>query len=254
MYTPRLPGLRWLAAPACAALLVVLSLQPAAASKVHSDELIHSALQLDADTRNGAAVFNRNCASCHGAAALGDEKNGVPALAAQRQSYLVKQLADFSEHERESRIMHGVVAQKEIARPQVWIDVATFLSNLAPLTRPVAGNGKQLELGEAIFQDQCASCHEDDARGDDDGFVPSLRNQHYFYLVKQIRSIATWHRANMEEDLIRFLGSLPEDETLAVADYLARLRTPVRDRAVMQDNGTLKDAGDATPPKPPGDG
>ena len=220
------------------------------ASKMRSDELVQSALQLDADSRRGAAVFTRNCASCHGQSALGNEAQGIPSLAAQRRAYLVKQLADFSADERASRTMHGVVAQKAIAEPQVWADVATFLSNLAPLTTPVAGNGKQLELGEAIFQDQCASCHEDDARCDDDGFVPSLRNQHYSYLVQQIRSISTWHRGNVDEDLVRFLDSLPTDETFAVADYLSRMRTPTRDRAVMQPNGTLNDTGDQQPPKP----
>lgn len=220
------------------------------ASRMLSDELVQSALQLDADSRRGGAVFTRNCASCHGKSALGNEAQGVPALAAQRRAYLVKQLADFFTDERESRTMHGVVAQMAIAEPQVWADVASFLSNLAPLTSPVSGNGKQLELGEAIFQYQCASCHEDDARGDDDGFVPSLRNQHYSYLVQQIRSISMWHRGNVEEDLVRFLDSLPTDETFAVADYLSRLRTPTRDRAVMQSNGTVNDAGDQPPPRP----
>lgn len=248
MSTHRWPHLRRLAAITgiAATLCAPLSL----ASKERSDRLLQSALQLDADSKRGAAVFTRNCASCHGNSALGNEAQGIPSLAAQRRAYLVKQLADFSANERESRTMHGVVSQKAIAQPQVWADVATFLSNLAPLTSPVTGNGKQLELGEAIFQDQCASCHEDDARGDDDGFVPSLRNQHYSYLVHQIRNISTWHRANVEEDLVRFLDSLPTDETFAVADYLSRTRTPVRDRSVMQPNGILNDTGDQPPPKP----
>lgn len=226
----------------------VLSCQVALASKERSDALVQSTLQLDADVRHGAKVFAEHCARCHGGAALGDAAKAVPALAGQRKSYLVKELADFLERERAGATMHGVVSQQAIAEPQVWADVANFLSNLAPLATPSPGDGKQLRLGEAIFQEQCASCHEDDARGDDDGFVPSLRSQHYSYLVQQVRSISSWHRANVESDLVLYLDSLAADETLAVADYLARLRTPVRDRAVLQPDGTIKDAGDQIPP------
>ena len=248
MYRHRLWSMRRVAAVAGVVVTSMLSCHVALASKERSDELVHSTLQLDVDVRRGAQVFAENCARCHGAAALGDEAKGVPSLAGQRKTYLVKELADFLERERAGLTMHGVVSQKAIAEPQVWADVANFLSNLTPLKAPATGDGKRLELGEAIFQDQCASCHEDDARGDDDGFVPSLRNQHYSYLVHQIRGISNWHRANVESDLVRFLDSLQADETLAVADYLSRLRTPVRDRAVLQPDGTLKDTGDQAVP------
>jgi len=224
----------------------VLNAQVALASTERADALVHSTLQLDVDARRGSTVFAQHCARCHGNAAVGDAAKGIPALAGQRKSYLVKQLADFLERDRAGAAMHGVVSQQAIAEPQVWADVANFLSNLTPQPAPATGDGGQLQLGEAIFRDQCASCHADDGRGDDDGFVPSLRNQHYPYLVQQIRSISRWHRANVESDLVLYLDSLSADETLAVADYLSRLSTPVRDRVVLQPDGTLKDAGDQT--------
>ena len=97
-----------------------------------------------------------------------------------------------------------------------------------------------MELGEAIFHEQCASCHEEDARGDDDGFIPSLRDQHYSYLVRQMRSLAASHRLNVDADLVRFLDSFETDERTSVADYLSRLRGPVRDRAKLRDDGNLR--------------
>jgi len=39
---------------------------------------------------------------------------------------------------------------------------------------PEHGDGSLLEFGEAVFREQCASCHEEDARGDDDGFEEVL--------------------------------------------------------------------------------
>jgi cytochrome c553 len=111
---------------------------------------------------------------------------------------------------------------------------------LPPTQFPETADGRGVELGEAIFQEQCASCHEEDARGDDDGFVPSLRDQHYSYLVRQLRAMAASHRLNMDQDLVRFIDSLDSEEMTAVADYLSRLRGPVRDRAKLRDDGELR--------------
>jgi cytochrome c553 len=86
-----------------------------------------------------------------------------------------------------------------------------------------------------------AACHEADGRGDDDGFVPSVRNQHYSYLLKEMRNLAFVHRFNVETDLARFLGSLEEDEMEGLADYMSRMRGLVRDRARMNDDGTVSD-------------
>ena len=128
-----------------------------------------------------------------------------------------------------------------MGEPQAWADISGYLNSLPRARFPQTGDGRGVELGEAIFQEQCASCHEDDARGDDDGFVPSLRDQHYSYLVGQVRSIASWHRFNVEADFVRFLDSLDTEETTAVADYLSRLRGPVRDRSRLNNDGTVNE-------------
>lgn len=224
---------------ACA--LVALPWTGVLASPLRVDELVRNALQLDQNAKRGAKLFAKHCAQCHGAQALGSAANVVPALAGQRRAYLIKQLADFTELERESPDMHQVVARAEIANPQVWADIAGFLNQLPPAKFPQTGDGSGLELGEAIFHEQCASCHEEDGRGDDDGFVPSLRDQHYSYLLRQMRSIASWHRFNVEADLVRFLESLDTEEVTAVADYMSRMRGPTRDRARMNDDGTVSD-------------
>jgi cytochrome c553 len=163
----------------------------------------------------------------------------IPALAGQRRAYLIKQLADFTEEERLSREMHRVVSAPEMAEPQTWADIAGHLNSLNRARFPQTGDGRGLELGEAIFREQCSSCHEEDGRGDDDGFIPSLRDQHYSYLVREVRSIASWHRFNVDADFVRFLDSLDREEVTAVADYLSRLRGPVKDRDRMNNDGTV---------------
>lgn len=51
------------------------------------------------------------------------------------------------------------------------------------LNSPRPTNNTQIADGEgyrlAIFREECATCHEEDACGDDEGFVPSLCNQTY---------------------------------------------------------------------------
>ena len=223
---------------AAAALLCSV---PTLASPARVDQLVRTALQLDPNASRGAALYLQNCARCHGQGAVGDARNVIPALAAQREAYLIKQLADFTELERESQDMHGIVARAVMNEPQAWADVAAYLSRLPAAQFPEMADGEGVELGEAIFQEQCASCHEEDARGDDDGFVPSLRDQHYSYLVRQTRGLAASHRSNVDADLVRFLDSLDTEEITAVADYLSRLRGPVRDRAKLRDDGKLSD-------------
>src|SRR5262245_48171542 len=81
-----------------------------AATSDRADELIHAALQLDRNVARGKTVYVKECASCHGSAAQGDPQRLIPALAGQRHAYLIKQLADFTELERDSADMHRVVS------------------------------------------------------------------------------------------------------------------------------------------------
>jgi cytochrome c553 len=219
-------------------MAVFVAAAPATAAPERVDELVQTALHLDRHPARGARLYAKHCSGCHGPGALGDADKIIPALAAQRRAYLVKQLADFTELERESTTMHAVVARTELREPQDWIDIAAYVNSLPPAQLLETGNGENLGLGEAIFHEQCASCHEEDGRGDDDGFVPSLRNQHYSYLLQQTRGLASWHRHNVDADLVRYLDSLKPDELAGVADYLSRMRSPVRDRTRLDDDGT----------------
>lgn len=224
---------------AAVAVVGLLALGSAEASPLSVDEKIRNTLQLDQNVKRGEKLYATYCSNCHGPRALGSAAKVIPSLAGQRRAYLVKQFADFSEMERASRTMHAVVSQPKLDNEQAWADLSGYLNSLPRASFPQTGDGRGLELGEAIFQDQCASCHEEDARGDDDGFVPSLRDQHYSYLVRQTRSIASWHRLNVDADLVRYLDSLDTEEATAVADYLSRMRGPVKDRQRMNDDGTV---------------
>ncbi len=222
------------------ALMGVASANALGASD-RADQLLFDALELDANVERGAALYRAQCATCHGAAAQGNEQREIPALAAQRRAYIVKQLADFSAGDRSATEMHKVVSRAAVNEPQAWADLSLYLNNLPPPKTSQTGDGKYLSLGEASYAQFCGSCHEEDGRGDDDGFVPSLRNQHYRYLLKEMRGLAAGHRFNVETELTRFLNSFEADEMQGLADYLSRMQGPIRDRARLNDDGTVSD-------------
>jgi cytochrome c553 len=140
-----------------ATLLCFQALDRAAASPLAVDEKVRNALQLDQSVENGKKLYAANCAQCHGPMALGSAVKVIPSLAGQRRAYLVKQLADFSEEERSSPEMHAVVSQPQLASEQAWADLSGYLNSLPRASFPQTGDGRGLELGEAIFQYQWAS-------------------------------------------------------------------------------------------------
>ncbi|HTV95645.1 MAG TPA: c-type cytochrome [Steroidobacteraceae bacterium] len=222
--------------------MCVLPGAAAPASEESVDRLTQAALDLDAHPQLGAAVYRQSCARCHGAQAQGDGSAAIPALAAQRFRYLVRQLANFAGQERDGATMQRVLAgHGGLQAPQTWVDVAAYLNNL-PMKAPAGtGTGARVALGRGIFHEQCAACHHADGHGDDEGFVPSLRNQQYTYLASQLVKLADGSRHNVDEDLVRFWRSLDEDDVLATADYLSRLRGPGEVHKIMRRDGTVVD-------------
>ena len=172
---------------------------------------------------SGAGQFRAHCARCHGPQGYGAAKQAIPALAGQRYTYLVAQLGNFAAGARDSDTMHRVVSQKALREPQVRADIAAYLNAAEPSTLPATGDGADVALGRGIFHEQCAACHGADARGSEAAAVPSLRHQHYSYLVAQIHMIAAGYRHNIDENLEFFLRSLDERDVSATADYLSRL-------------------------------
>jgi len=224
-----------------AGIMLLPGASQAATSEESVDQATKAALSLDAHPKRGAAQFKQFCVQCHGQQAHGDASKAIPSLAGQRFSYLVRQLANFSGAQRDSATMHKVVTQKALQSPQAWVDIASYLNNVPATAAVETGDGAHIGLGRGIYHEQCASCHREDARGGDDGFVPALRGQNFPYLVSQIHKLAEGHRHNVDENLVRFLKSFETGDINAVADYLSRLKGPGRDRKAMRDDGTVVD-------------
>jgi cytochrome c553 len=222
--------------------LLAISLVPWARASTAEERVDHRtqvALTMDAHPVRGGQSYTQYCARCHGAEGQGDAGTFVPALAGQRFAYLVRQLANFAGAERESATMHKVSTQPPIDEPQSWVDLASYLNRLAPRADNQTGTGELSPLGRGIFHEQCASCHGADASGDETGFVPSLRHQHYGYLNKQMHKLAEGYRHNADEELVLFMRGFDEREMRGTADYVSRLQGPGTMRKTMRQDGVV---------------
>jgi cytochrome c553 len=218
----------------CFVIAVIFSVPVQASERV--DQLVLDALQLEPNARAGARIYQDQCVTCHGRNALGDAKKVVPMLAGQRQAYLVKQLADFFAGERSATSMHAVVKRVGIDEPQTWMDVAAYLNGLRSSGQASAAS-KATALGKQLYEQQCLECHGPDGRGDEDGFVPSLRHQLPAYLIREMSAFAASHRANADQDFMQFLDRLDPPAMEALAMYLAQIRGPVRDLTRLRNDG-----------------
>ena len=72
-----------------------------------------------------------HCSRCHSPGAWGKGAAAVPALAGQREYYLVEQLVQIATLERNVPAMHRELTASELDRPQAIRDLAAFLSHAA---------------------------------------------------------------------------------------------------------------------------
>jgi cytochrome c553 len=208
--------------------VMLLALPTAALASPRTLDLYEDALSLTPAPKRGAQLYQHRCASCHGKQALGSGEKVIPSLAGQLESYLLKELVDFVELDRDTPEMHRLMATRELGKPQAWRDLAAYLAQLAPNEQAQVGNGNAVIHGARAYADYCAQCHGEAGEGMEQGAAPALRSQHYSYLLLQLRSFDTDHRLNIEPPLQDSMVGLNRDDLEAIADYLSRLLPSAR--------------------------
>jgi cytochrome c553 len=173
---------------------------------------------------NAASIASEVCAACHGA-----DGNSIaptfPKLAGQQKVYLLRELKDYKSGKRVSEIMAPFVATLS----------DDDLSNLAAYyakqkSAPgVAGDPKLLSIGKNLYLKgnsktdvpSCDSCHEEDGSGS--GKFPRVAGQHVDYALDQFRLYATGKRTNGARVMQAVAERMSEEETRAVAEYMASM-------------------------------
>lgn len=204
------------------ALLLALGALGNIAAAESADDELRAALNAQPRTAHGARIYAK-CVSCHGKDGGGSTNGVTPALAGQHARYLIKQIAEFRDHERFTGDVHDNAMREYIVNAQGIADVAAYLAELPPARRSVVGSGRSTARGEELFKGACQSCHGEAAIGSDDLGIPVLHGQHYHYLVRQMRDIMRSHRVNTPPDLALLMHGMSTEDIEAIADYLSRL-------------------------------
>ena len=180
------------------------------------------ALSLTPDTAKGLAIY-RECAACHEPEGWGRTTGSVPQIAGQHRKVVIKQLADFRAGNRDSTLMVPYATVESIGGAQAVADVAAYISTLEISVENGRGPGDDLALGETLYIEHCAACHESNGEGNNDNLIPRIQAQHYKYLVRQFQWIRDDKRRNASKEMTALSKTLDEREMKAVLDYSSRL-------------------------------
>ncbi len=154
------------------------------------------------------------CAACHGQNGVPTDPKTIPIIWGQQQSYLVKQLRDYRNGDRDNPVM--AIIAKGIAQEDIRKIAAYFAGKTWP-TQQAAGAPPSPPNGIA----QCQPCHQPQFEGGPP--APRLAGLSYEYLVATMRGFATDERTN-NGDMPKFMQALTEGERDAMARYLSALR------------------------------
>jgi len=178
------------------------------------------------DPAHGRILYLKHCAACHRAQGWGDGPREIPALAGQRERYLLEQLARYATGERSGSVKHGpamhdTLQAPDLNRPQALADLAAYLVRAARNPEPERSEGRALAAGKRTYTRACSGCHGSDGAGSDREAIPAIGGQHYSYVLAQLGAIAAGRRAH--PPYVELRTALSAEEQQALADYIARL-------------------------------
>jgi cytochrome c553 len=155
----------------------------------------------------------QSCAVCHGQNGVPIDPKTIPIIWGQQQSYLVKQLRDYRNGERDNPIMSPIA--KALAQEDLRKIAAYFAAKSWP-ARQAAAAAASPPNGIA----QCQPCHQPNFEGGPP--APRLAGLSYEYLVASMRDFAADERTN-NGDMPKFMQALTDSERDAMARYLSGL-------------------------------
>ena len=183
------------------------------------------ALHLTPNHENGIEVYEV-CSACHQLNGWGLDDGTFPQIAGQHYTVIIKQLADIRALNRDNPTMYPFALPSEIGGSQSIADVAEYISKLPMNPNNGVGAGDDLEHGAQLYKDNCVRCHGENGEGDNEKFYPRIHGQHYNYLVRQYQWIKDGKRRNANPDMVQQIQTFTERDTLAVLDYVSRLKPP----------------------------
>jgi len=205
--------------PTVFGVLVVLGTLAAAANAVERAATPHiperPALATPGNLAEAEAILGAKllvCNTCHG-------DNGVPRNTATpiiwglQENYLLKQLHDFTNGDRDNEVMTWMATA---LTPAELGSAATYFAKKNWPARPAGAASPSPPAIVAV----CQACHQQNLAG---GLpAPRLAGQRYEYLVEAMRRYADGERTNNAE-MMNIMKALSPTEREAMARYISSL-------------------------------
>ncbi|SDQ84853.1 cytochrome-c oxidase, cbb3-type subunit III [Pseudovibrio sp. Tun.PSC04-5.I4] len=173
----------------------------------------------------GNVAFGDNCAPCHGAGATGFD--GYPNLQddnwiwggdldaiATTISYGVR-----AEHDETRYAEMPAFGRDELLSEEEITQVANYVGSLSGLP---SESGVDLEAGKVVYEDNCAACHQDNAKGDLEMGSPNLLAPTYLY-GKSVEAIKAQVTAPRHGVMPNWIDRLGETTVKSLAVYVHSL-------------------------------
>jgi cytochrome c553 len=181
-------------------------------------------------TLNGNGKGAHACSACHGAQGEGRPEAGYPRLAGLSADYLLRQLNDFADNNRENELMAPIAKSLSPAERKA---VAAYYASVssAQAEEPKELNQVDVTLGAVVANEghwsgdlpACQQCHGPFGQGVGKSF-PRLSGQGYSYLLNQLKAWKEGKRSNDPLNLMTgVVSKLSDKEIEAVAAYFASL-------------------------------
>lgn len=197
--------------------------------------LVGTQIQAEVGGR-GAALFQRECAVCHGPQGWGGKGGEYPRLAGLPAGYLRLQLESFRDRKRQNKPMIPIFKSGRLRGD----DIAAVAAHLAALPPPTpdrigisAEQEYDRELGEELYVAGCSLCHGPDGNGKPDTDNPPVTRQYPAYLIKQLRDFRNGDRWHEYAEAL-FQEAEPE-ELDALIGYMLDLNHLPRNAAVAEE-------------------
>lgn len=167
-----------------------------------------------------AAVQERlaPCTACHGTGT--SQTEGVPSLGGQLPDYVVTQLFQFREKQREAPPMNDVAAGFSDDDLRAYADAVATLPPPA-WSGPPADAALTARAQAIVAKHQCTSCHGADLAGRD--AIPRIRAQREEYLAKALTGYKTNSRPGYDPAMNEVAQELSEADIKDLAAYVSRL-------------------------------
>ena len=167
------------------------------------------------------------CGACHGADGNSLAPN-FPKIAGQGERYLVKQITEIKNGDRQVPEMLGFVmglSETDIADIAAYYAGQTASSGAADAALVEAGKRIFLGGNEATGVPACIACHSADGKGIAAAGFPRVAGQHATYTEKQLMDFYNAKRTNDASNVMRDIASrMHMDEIKAVSSYIQGLK------------------------------